>query len=286
MVKYPKVTVVVPTYNAEKTIEILIKSLERLDYPKKRIEAVFVDDESSDKTRELIGEHKWITLIKQKHAGPAAARNKGWKKATGEIVVFTDSDCEVPAEWSKKIADELEKEDIVGGSLKPATTYSLAENFEQNRRDRLYGTRRKYVSELPSCNLAFKKKVLEDIKGFNEVYKRASAEDYDLCSRAVERGYKILYEPRIYVTHYHSQNIRGILRRAYVHGQEIIAYRMAKKSTPTHEFIRSLAKFAAIPYLTVKRYRVLHIPLGLAYEILSFLGNMKASMQYLVGVRK
>lgn len=91
-----KVTIIIPIYNEEKTIENCLESLILQTY--KPIEIILVDDGSNDKTQKIISEFKVknknfdLTLLNQKHQGPGVARNLGSQISKGEILVFVDAD--------------------------------------------------------------------------------------------------------------------------------------------------------------------------------------------------
>ena len=84
----PSVTVVIPTYNEEKTIEECVRSLRDQTIP---LEIIVVDDGSKDKTI-AVSEAIGIRTFRQSHKGPGAARNLGARNATGNILVFIDAD--------------------------------------------------------------------------------------------------------------------------------------------------------------------------------------------------
>lgn len=93
-----KLSVVVPMYNSEKYIERCINSIIVQDI--KDTEVILVNDGSTDKTKYIaekyVEKHKNIKLIdKEKNEGLSAARNTGIKNATGEYIVFIDSDDEI-----------------------------------------------------------------------------------------------------------------------------------------------------------------------------------------------
>ena len=70
------VSVVIPAYNAEKTIAACLDSLMKQDYPGD-YEVIVVDDGSVDSTPDIISGYERVRLIRQANAGLAAARNKG-----------------------------------------------------------------------------------------------------------------------------------------------------------------------------------------------------------------
>ena len=115
-----KSSVIIPTYNEEKDIRECLESLEKQTY--KNFEVIVVDDGSTDKTLEVIQneikrKRLKISLFKQKHQGPGAARNLGSKNAKGEILVFVDADMTFDKEYLKNLIKPiLENSEIIGTS--------------------------------------------------------------------------------------------------------------------------------------------------------------------------
>ena len=60
---------------------------------------IFVDDGSTDNTQEILKKFPWVRNIRQKNMGLCYARNVGMNAAKGEIIVYTDSDCEADEDW-------------------------------------------------------------------------------------------------------------------------------------------------------------------------------------------
>lgn len=85
------VSVIIPTYNRERTIERAVDSV--LAQSWKYIELIVVDDGSLDQTVAVLARYgDRIRVIRQENQGPSAARNTGIKAARGEIIAFLDSD--------------------------------------------------------------------------------------------------------------------------------------------------------------------------------------------------
>jgi GT2 family glycosyltransferase len=129
-------------------------------------------------------------------------------------------------------------------------------------------------------NISVDKKVLVSVGGFDEDFKYASAEDYDLCRKVVDKGSRILYEPSIEVIHQHSQTVDGIIRRAFTHGTEIVKYRRKRGGSILYEVLRIPLKFLLTPYFTLTRYQLEMMPLGLVYELCSLAGNVNGILRY------
>lgn len=99
------VSVIIPVYNTGKACLELLDSLEQSSY--KNLEIICVDDGSKDDSYKMLSayaaQHKNIVLHKQKNAGPSAARNAGLELATGDYVMFIDSDDAVDRSFVDKM---------------------------------------------------------------------------------------------------------------------------------------------------------------------------------------
>jgi cellulose synthase/poly-beta-1,6-N-acetylglucosamine synthase-like glycosyltransferase len=90
--KFPSIAIVVPVYNSMNTISKCVSSLKKIKYPKK-IRLIFVDDCSTDGSREFLQRVKGIELVKlEKNSGKAAALSAGLCKVKEEFVICIDSD--------------------------------------------------------------------------------------------------------------------------------------------------------------------------------------------------
>lgn len=103
-----KVSIIVPVYNAEKTLSRCINSLLNQTYS--NIEIVAVNDGSKDNSLELLKMYKRkIKIIDQKNSGPGVARNNGFLSATGDYVSFVDSDDELELDAIENMVKCLKK---------------------------------------------------------------------------------------------------------------------------------------------------------------------------------
>jgi len=92
-------SVVIPTYNRKPILEKCLQALERQTFDPDLVagyEVVVVDDGSTDGTVDWLHRHAdqfpHVRLLEQDHKGPAAARNLGVERATGDTIIFIDSD--------------------------------------------------------------------------------------------------------------------------------------------------------------------------------------------------
>ena len=117
-----KISIIIPNYNGDKFIRSCLDSVSNQDYPNK--EVIVVDDGSTDDSvkivRQFMKENKKLDmkLICQDNLNAAVARNNGMKKATGDLVVFLDSDDLLRANVVSKLIAKYEKNDadlLIGG---------------------------------------------------------------------------------------------------------------------------------------------------------------------------
>ncbi|NBI64457.1 glycosyltransferase [Clostridiales bacterium] len=106
-----KVSVVVPVYNAEPFIRQCVESIASQTYPE--LEIILIDDGSEDKSMEICREFssadKRIRILCQDHQGVSAARNQGLETASGEYLLFVDSDDMIHPDLAEAFVQQLEK---------------------------------------------------------------------------------------------------------------------------------------------------------------------------------
>lgn len=121
----PKISILVALRDEEQTLEACVESLLQLDYPKKSLRILLINDRSSDRTSELVEKIKSKSdVIETLHiktgipglSGKANAIAQGMENCSGELILVTDGDCRVPANWAKTHAAYYQKDvGLVGG---------------------------------------------------------------------------------------------------------------------------------------------------------------------------
>lgn len=195
--KLPKVSILVPAYNEEKTIASTLKSLLSLDYPKNKLEIIAINDGSTDKTLEIMKKFRkyGIKIIDKPNGGKASALNAGLKKAKGEIIVCMDADSIVKRDALKKTIGYFNdpKVGAVASSLKvykPKTFWQRMQAVEYFYNIFL----RKVLALMDSVFVVpgpfglYRKEALERVGGWDE---KNITEDMELTFRLQKAGYKI-----------------------------------------------------------------------------------------------
>jgi len=203
---WPRVTVVVPARNAEKTISECLVSLVNLDYPKDRLEILVVDNGSVDRTREIASRFPLTVLVEDRVQSSYAARNTGLARATGEIVAFTDADCVATQAWLKELVRGCEDPAVgcVAGEILP---YAI-ETFVDEYLDSIgFMSQRQLLDYRPlpramTANLAFRREVFDRIGLFDAG--AISGGDSEMAIRMATRTeWKISYRGDAVVYHKH-----------------------------------------------------------------------------------
>jgi GT2 family glycosyltransferase len=171
----PSVTVVVPTCGRPDLLLRCVAALEEQTLPGEQFEIIVVDD---TRTR----------------AGPAAARNKGWRRAAAGVIAFTDDDTVPDPRWLERgLAAFRPGVDAVCGRLvmpiPPTPT-----DYERNEN----GLER---AEFVTANCFVRRAALQKIGGFDESFRMPWREDSDLQFRLLQAGCTIARAEDAVVVH-------------------------------------------------------------------------------------
>tara|TARA_Y100000310_G_scaffold343799_1_gene453094 strand:+ start:6233 stop:7465 length:1233 start_codon:yes stop_codon:yes gene_type:complete len=111
--RLPRVSVIVPAYNEEKTITKTISSLLNLDYPKDKLEIIVVDDGSTDDTYKVAERFGEIKLFRKDNEGKGATLNFGLDRCSGELVGALDADSFVDKDALRNMVGFFEDNEIM-----------------------------------------------------------------------------------------------------------------------------------------------------------------------------
>jgi glycosyltransferase involved in cell wall biosynthesis len=218
--RYPKFSVVVACYNGARTLKACLDSLLKLNYPD--YEVILVDDGSTDATPQIAKLYNNILYFRQQNLGLSAARNTGIAMANGEIIAFTDADCRADEDWLYYLAVDFLRNEFVGiggpNFLPPEDSPVAAAVMASPGGPSHVMLTDKIAEHIPGCNMAFYKWVLNEIGGFDPIF-RTAGDDVDVCWRIQEKGYKIGFSPSAFVWHYRRSSVRDYLKQQYGYGE-------------------------------------------------------------------
>lgn len=215
----PRISVVVCTYNGQATLRDCLDGLLKLDYPD--YEVIVVNDGSTDATGAIAAEYPF-RVISTENRGLSAARNTGLQAATGEIVAYTDDDARPDPDWLTQLALTFLSTDhagVGGPNIPPPGDGPVAEcvaNAPGGPIHVLISDRE--AEHIPGCNMAFRKRCLEAIGGF-DVQFRTAGDDVDVCWRLQDQGWTLGFNPAAVVWHHRRNSLRAYWRQQRGYGR-------------------------------------------------------------------
>jgi glycosyltransferase involved in cell wall biosynthesis len=198
----PRVSVIVPARNASAKIRRLLAAIQAQTAPRSDHELLIVDDCSTDETRAVVEASDVATLVAlRRHGGPYVARNRGIEAARGDLLAFTDADCQPARDWIERGLASAERTgaDLIAGKIdvllgeRPSAAELVDFSSWYDQED--FASR----GVAATGNLWIRREVISQIGGFDESL--MSSGDMDLTERAVSRGYRLEYDGDVIVTH-------------------------------------------------------------------------------------
>ena len=201
----PKISVVIPAKNSERTVGKCLFSVFDQDY--KPFEVIIVDGGSEDGTLDVAKAHGARTFLEPPHEGnaPGIGRNYGAKNARGNILAFIDSDCYPEKTWLTKVARILKNRKVGIYGI-------IVRDKNGNIVSRAYHYLYMQISRdfVPSRCMAIRKELFLRVGGFDETL--TSGEDNDLSYRVRDLGYNIIVdkESKVYHDDDHLTSLKGV----------------------------------------------------------------------------
>jgi GT2 family glycosyltransferase len=218
-IKWPKISVIVCTYNGGRTLRETFQHLQRLNYP--HFEVIVVDDGSTDGGTDEAASYGY-RLIRTQNAGLSSARNTGLLAAKGELVAYLDDDAYPDEDWLQYLALTFLRGDYVGvggpnipppgdGWIADCVTNSPGGPIHVLLSDR-------EAEHIPGCNMAFRKSALLAVGGFDDRF-RTAGDDVDICWSLQKHGWKLGFSPAAAVWHHRRNSIRRYWKQQQGYGR-------------------------------------------------------------------
>jgi cellulose synthase/poly-beta-1,6-N-acetylglucosamine synthase-like glycosyltransferase len=246
LTNFPTVTIIVPCFNEEATVDSTIKSLLEMNYPRDKFNISIVDDGSTDNTWQYIEKyagHPQIEIYKKANGGKFTALNYAIERSKADLVGCLDADSYVHKNALRRIARYFENEKVM--AVVPAIVIDQPKTLVQYMQHVEYSLNiliRKVLSSInalyvtPGCFSIFRRSVFQKIGGFRHAH---NAEDMEMAMRMhanhlkienCHKGYvytvgpktfKTLYKQRVRWTHGSFKNMldykRLFFRKQYGH---------------------------------------------------------------------
>ena len=235
----------------------------RFDYPRERFEVIVVDDGSRKPPETVVArfhERFEVMLLTQTHAGPATARNTGAAQAKGEVLAFTDDDCEPAADWLQTLAQRFAETPncaIGGRALNglPGNPFSTASQMLIDYLYNYYNSNHRRARFLASNNLALPAVLFRAIEGFDTNFSCAAGEDREFCDRWRHNGYGMIYAPEVVVQHSHFLKFQTFCKQHFNYGRAALYFHKVRAERGQKRIKVEPLRF----YLNLLRYPSLHL---------------------------
>lgn len=208
------VSIIIPTYNEKdllkRNLPYLLKAVRASD------EIIVVDDGSTDGSAEFIkNNYPHIRLVSlQENQGFSIACNCGIRESGNNLVYLLNNDVEVTQNFIEPLLNHFQKDNIFAVKSREITPSSEVIDFDiliyVDFKFGIFWYRYEKVPPLKNAvsilfadggHTMFDKKKFLSLGGFDELYRPAYWEDWDISYRARKMGYEIIYEPQSEVYH-------------------------------------------------------------------------------------
>ena len=244
----PEISVILPVRNEERYIENCVASIFDQDYPVDKMEVLFVDGCSEDRTVELLQtmqrQHPQIRVLQNPNRTVPYAMNIGIRESKAPVIVRLDAHAEYPADYIRLSVETLLERDCENaggifdtrgrGFMGEAIAAMLKTPFGVGNASYRLTDQEGYVDTVPfGC---FRRELFERIGGFDERLTRN--QDNELNFRIRKTGGKIWLNPKIRVLYYCRDTIRGIMRMGYMNGKwNVITMALVPGSMGVRHFV-------------------------------------------------
>lgn len=265
----PSVTILIAAWNEEDMIVKKIENTLAIDYPKEKLQIIFVTDGSTDRTPELIKPYQEVVLLHtDARDGKMAAIKRAIPFVDGEIMVFTDANTFLNDKAIKNLVKHYQNEKVgaVAGEKKvfipkQADASSAGEGFYWKYESLLKKWDYELYSNVGAAGELFSiRKAL-----YQPVESDTIIDDHMIAMRIAENGYLIAYEPEAYAMETASANTKEELKRKIriaAGGMQSI-FRLGKAANPfnypvlTFQYIsHRVLRWSIVPFLLILAFLV------------------------------
>lgn len=246
------VSVVMPVYNEEKYIGKCVESLLKQDYPAERMEWIFVDGCSKDRTVAILEQYRerypeLIRVLENPDKTVPYAMNIGIRASHGKYIVRLDAHADYAADYISKCVSYLEHTDAanVGGVAETkangfmghAIAKMLSSRFGVGNSGFRTNAKSGYVDTVPFG--AFRREVFSEYGGYDERLVRN--QDNEMNFRIRKNGGKIYLADDIHFSYYCRDSVKGISRMAFKNGMwNVITMKLCPGAMGLRHFIPML----------------------------------------------
>ena len=210
----PLVSVVIPTYNSEKTLSKCLESIKNQTY--ETAEIIIVDNFSSDATQEIAG-RQGVRVV-ESNAIRSKTRNIGMQQSKGYFILSIDSDMELTERVIEECIKTFQLDEIAGGIIIPEK--SIGSNFLVEIRD---FERSFYAGTKIESARFFRKDLVEKVRGYEEDV--VFYEESTLPQKIEKLGFNVRARIKSEILHHETISLQKWLKKKYYYGKTAYKYK-------------------------------------------------------------
>lgn len=198
----PKVSVVIPCRNAERTVGAAVASA--LAQSLAPLEVIVVDDASTDGSARVAEAAGARVLRPERRGNAGGARNHGLEAATGELIAFMDADVEIGADWLA-LASAVIRDDAtiagVGGRIVDDRGGLWARLDQILNFSEWMSHRARYCEAYPTIAIVYRRDAIGEVR-----FPASNlGEDVFFGQGVIDKGWRLWFEPRVAIVHRHER---------------------------------------------------------------------------------
>jgi len=267
------ISVVVPFYEDRQHIRGCIDALLSQDYPQGQVEVILIDNNSTDGSADIVKQCPPVKLLSETKQGAYAARNRGIREGTGEIIAFTDADCLPESTWLSRIQEAMSDADvhIVLGKREyasPSLGLSMLAEYEAEKIDYVCASSDRHIYYGYTNNMAVRRALfdqcglfLEMARGADSIFVRKVVDHFGCES--------VRYVPHVCVRHMEISRLRDYYQKRAIYGKSYECYRQVRSARSL-----SYAERTLIFRRTVQK-KGYSLPASLLFALLLVIGAVR-----------
>lgn len=248
--KLPTISVILPTYNAEKYLENCLKSIQKQDYPRDKLEILIIDGGSHDKTLEIAKKYK-TTILFNPYRDCDEGKSIGLRQAKGEIIALIDADNELSSpNWLRTMIRPLLEDKTIFGVASPwlirkddplinqyVTLLEIADPFARCFHPKMeiidrgeYLIYRAQLGETPvigANGFLWRRKVIDVVGGYEQKF-----EEVNFIARVIKGGYLSYAQVKdLGIYHYYCTSVWSYIKKRVKIGRKFLARKAKGRKT-------------------------------------------------------
>jgi GT2 family glycosyltransferase len=289
----PRVSVVIPVYNAEATLKECLTRLYESRF--RDFETIIVDDGCTDQSPAIAAAFPVRIVPTSGRVGPAAARNLGARMAMGELLFFIDSDVMVRPDTLALVAESFEAGDVDGLCGVQAAQMRYTNIASQYKNLWMRWTYLRQTGDVPlfyTTAAAIRREAFLRVGGFDQGYATPNVEDTAFGQKLARLGVRVRVHPDLEVEHVKEYSLGSMLRTDFMRAVSLTRLKLrhpgdlAQNNTSVPSSYMASVPLSGLTVLLLVLGVVFRLPGANAAAAAGATGVMGLNWEFLTAIRR